>query len=705
MKTVRIADQTRPHSTITVSSGSRREGRGPPSGGSVSIHSPTSSGGNSFSSYELVSDDEIDPSDSASRSRHPVSRRRTTEVRPAPQRRHSSRRVVGRVDEQEESPPPIRRRATHTATRHRRAESRRTPSDESASVASYDDHPFGHHGAPQPPRAPQYPSGYRHVPAQSHGGYPPSLNSAQYPDPGQYASQHALVHMQPPQAPDAFGYQPNPFTPQGPQPNPFSPLSSAGGNSYFPEGHGPPPSLIHRPGPAQRPQSFVAPSHYGSEMAVSPYQYPPHPGMGMPPYGYGPMSWPYPPPQQPMSQTSSPAPPPVNPELDALRAQLAEENDKLKADLQSKDVAEKAKAAEDLEKLRKTVKKFEEMQAAAEAAAIAKAAEEAAEKKKKAEIAEAEKKAKEGAEKKAEEAMKKAKEEHEKVLAEVKKKQEEAEKKHKELEEEAKKNAPLPDSDKAPIKFKDAVQRTFSFPWHLCKTWKGMETLIRQAFLHIDGIGEHVMQGHYDLQGPDGEIILPQVWETVVKPDWTISMHMWPLPEKEEPPMRDDIYYRQQDPLADLFEDLVLDKKGRPIKQERKGDRKRDKKATSPIIDIPPPPPHRGGGGHGMPPAPNFPSGISGGYGALDPLGDYPGLDPIIQVPERRSGKSSSKTKGSKDISPLTAWMIGTSGSRSSKKDDEKLEPLVVRRRSTGGSGSGGSHQQKAEQSVACAVM
>ncbi|OCK82476.1 hypothetical protein K432DRAFT_293157, partial [Lepidopterella palustris CBS 459.81] len=86
------------------------------------------------------------------------------------------------------------------------------------------------------------------------------------------------------------------------------------------------------------------------------------------------------------------------------------------------------------------------------------------------------------------------------------------------------------------IKFKDAVGRKFSFPWHLCKTWKGMEELIKQAFLHVDVIGPHVHEGHYDLVGPDGEIILPQVWETMVQPDWAITMHMWPMPEPPPPP-------------------------------------------------------------------------------------------------------------------------------------------------------------------------
>ncbi|KAL9123081.1 MAG: hypothetical protein Q9187_000358 [Circinaria calcarea] len=96
---------------------------------------------------------------------------------------------------------------------------------------------------------------------------------------------------------------------------------------------------------------------------------------------------------------------------------------------------------------------------------------------------------------------------------------------------------PSTEAPKKPIRFKDAVGRKFSFPFHLCSTWAGMEDLIRQAFLHVDIIGPHVAEGHYDLVGPNGEIILPQVWETMVEPEWTITMHMWPMPEppKEEP--------------------------------------------------------------------------------------------------------------------------------------------------------------------------
>lgn len=48
-------------------------------------------------------------------------------------------------------------------------------------------------------------------------------------------------------------------------------------------------------------------------------------------------------------------------------------------------------------------------------------------------------------------------------------------------------------------------------------------------------LGQHVMEGHYDLIGPSGEIILPQLWETVIRPGWSITMHMWPMPDVQKP--------------------------------------------------------------------------------------------------------------------------------------------------------------------------
>lgn len=69
-----------------------------------------------------------------------------------------------------------------------------------------------------------------------------------------------------------------------------------------------------------------------------------------------------------------------------------------------------------------------------------------------------------------------------------------------------------------------------------------MEHLIKQAFLQVDLLGPHVQEGHYDLIGPTGDLILPSVWENVVKPGWAITMTMWPLDKaplvgRPEPPL------------------------------------------------------------------------------------------------------------------------------------------------------------------------
>ncbi|KAK6420295.1 hypothetical protein LTR81_006566 [Elasticomyces elasticus] len=701
--------------TFTVSSGSERVirvRRGASSGGSASIHSPTSSSSRSTESWSDLGaedqDDLIEPSDSASRTLRPTSRRHTTEVRPAPTRRHSSRRVV--QEREEESPPPrVRRRATHTTSRHRRAESRRTPSDESGSVASYDDYPYGHPGAPQPPRAGYPPqSGYRHVPAPSQGGYPPGMTSAApYIDP--YTAQQQQQALVPMPHQDAFGYQPNPFSPQHQPNNPFSPMSAVSGTSYFGmDPHAAPQLAAHpqhpqRPG-VQRPQSFVAPSHYGSDLAMSPYAYSAHPGSGHPahpamsPYGYPPHMpppWGYAQPPVP-SQSTTPAPPaaPATPapdpekekiqkELEAKQEKIQKEFDakieamkaeleKSQAKMQEKESTENAaretakaqetaKAAAEVDNLRVMIKKYEEAQAAAEAAARAKKAEEEADKKKKAEIAEAIKKAKEDVEKKAAEATAKTKEEHAKALAELKAAQEEAVKKQKELEDEAAKNKPLPDTLKAPIKFKDAVGRKFSFPWHLCKTWKGMENLIKQAFAHVDGIGEHVHQGHYDLTGPDGEIILPQVWDTMIQPDWEINMHMWPMPEpKEEKKPKEQVIDVgagfNNDPLAGFFDGLgIVDTQQMPAKKPKKDkdkDKKKKGKPNSPeIVNVMPS--NAAMGTAPMPPPPNFPPGMWN-----DPMGGFPmmgGMGPPLEKERRPKAKS----KGSKELTGLAAWIAG----------------------------------------------
>ncbi|KAF0325580.1 hypothetical protein GQ607_007022 [Colletotrichum asianum] len=87
------------------------------------------------------------------------------------------------------------------------------------------------------------------------------------------------------------------------------------------------------------------------------------------------------------------------------------------------------------------------------------------------------------------------------------------------------------------ITFKDAVGRTFTFPYKIAKSWAGMEEFIKQAVLHVDVIGKHVMEGHHDLIGPDGTILLPQIWEYLIHPGWAIEMRMWPMDKAQPRPI------------------------------------------------------------------------------------------------------------------------------------------------------------------------
>ena len=363
-------------------------------------------------------------------------------------------------------------------------------------------------------------------------------------------------------------------------------------------------------------------------------------------------------------------------------------------------------------------KEFEADRAKREAAKLAAELKAAEEKKKKEEIAEASRKAKDEAETKAaaeakklkdeaeaaakkikdetEAAAKKAKDEADKKLAEATKAKEESEAKKKELEETLKKNAPEPDALKAPIRFKDAVGRKFSFPWAHCKTWKGMEGLIKQAFLHVDKIGEHVHQGHYDLTGPDGEIILPQVWDTMVKPDWEITMHLWPIPEDPKGKKA----AKQPDPMMDawgpmdgglfgmppafgpggpagppgggggkfppdleaMFANLGHGgkKPAAPGKSKSKSGKTEKKKPGSPVIDVPMGPP--GGMMGGMP---MMGGGIMGGPpGLYDDMmyGDF-----VVPGAEKKKEKSSSSKSKSKKPSGFATFMLGGAPAKKKK--------------------------------------
>ncbi|KAI1131398.1 hypothetical protein F5Y10DRAFT_66252 [Nemania abortiva] len=85
------------------------------------------------------------------------------------------------------------------------------------------------------------------------------------------------------------------------------------------------------------------------------------------------------------------------------------------------------------------------------------------------------------------------------------------------------------------IHLKDAVGRKYAIPFAQGRTWESMRELIDTAFRHVDIVGPEVLEGHYDLVGPDGTIILPQTWDQIIQPGWDITMLMWPPMQQPEP--------------------------------------------------------------------------------------------------------------------------------------------------------------------------
>jgi hypothetical protein len=104
-----------------------------------------------------------------------------------------------------------------------------------------------------------------------------------------------------------------------------------------------------------------------------------------------------------------------------------------------------------------------------------------------------------------------------------------------------------------------------------------METLIEQAFAHVDNgkLVDHVKRGHFDLTDPSGALILPSLWETVVKPDWTVTMHMWPSPKSAEVPTQVTPTVRQPPPskpvppAVPMAPSIVIEPRSRTARRER----------------------------------------------------------------------------------------------------------------------------------------
>ncbi|KAI9704410.1 MAG: hypothetical protein M1836_007273 [Candelina mexicana] len=642
--------------------------------------------------WDVLYPHEIGPSDSASRPRTSNRNRPSDEAhRPAPRRRSSSRRHTGQE------------RAPHTS---RPRPHRQPPPRAPESVDPADEYPGYARGQP-PPHARTHPHWPPHIAGALPPGYPPSFVSAPgynqytagspYPPGNQmvpYGGQGAYGFGQPfspAAAPGAQGYfaQGHHGNPHVGNPMPPHPVAPFSGQEMMP--YAPPPGYY-----GYNPQAYAMQQQQGPG---SPMYYPQYPAVQPAPSVAS-----TPPPDTSkedekfariekliMDQK-------IEQEAKEAAAKKAAEEKAVKdaADKQAADAAAAAAAAAAKEAADKKVAdeaataalkaKFEADIKAAEAAATAKAVTEAreaaekkaadaaaakaAEEKMKAEIKAAETAAaakalenqRKAAEKKAadeaaakaaadkiaadikaaeEAAVAKAKIEAEKAAAEEKEKAKAA-------AEKAAASAPAP---KKPIRFKDAVGRKFSFPFHLCATWQGMDDLIKQAFVHVEVIGPHVIEGHYDLIGPNGEIILPQVWETMIEPDWLITMQMWPMPEPKPPKP----VLPPPPPLAGPPGGVVLIEPPKGVKKKGGG----PGPPGPGLVPGPPPPPPVIPPGPGLaaagppppPPGPSAPPGLVLGGG-----------------PPGAGKKPNKPTK----VSPLLAWTAGRTAGKNSGKVLEK---------------------------------
>ncbi|OGE54524.1 hypothetical protein PENARI_c006G06162 [Penicillium arizonense] len=511
---------------------------------SSGVHvSVPSEGSHDFQDYDewahLPYPHELKPSDSASRPR-------TSRSRPL----HGSHSASGRR-------PTSRRMIPERDSFASRGRRQRSP-DSPDSVESDEFPPHFERPPPDrrawPPTAPPAP-GYAHSQSSgpSYNAYPPAPgHQPPYAHPNAQITSdlmrigHPNQAAQPPYgAPSPYGYNPQFQPPHGSPMHHFFPDQSqqrhmsrqppqSRNDLHNPQAHMPHPMAPHgapnpygaSPFPSHELMAYGQagyyrdPTYFGGPMPgmIPPHFWPvPYPQVSSPPTQAEPKpSPPPPPPPAPEPAPAPPAPTPADTAKDEAIARLEqliindrkEREDKEKAIKEAKDRAAAEKAAQDAQTAH-------DMKIASEAAALARA----------------------DAEAKAAEDAAKAKGEAEKAAAAA---AAEAAAAATAAAAEAAKPPPPPPAPekKKPIKFKDAVGRKFSFPFELCATWQGMEELIRQAFLHIEVIGPHVADGHYDLIGPNGDIILPQVWETVIEPDWAITMHMWPIPEKpkEDPP-------------------------------------------------------------------------------------------------------------------------------------------------------------------------
>lgn len=191
-----------------------------------------------------------------------------------------------------------------------------------------------------------------------------------------------------------------------------------------------------------------------------------------------------------------------------------------------------------------------------------------------------------------------------------------------------------------------------------------MRELINQAFTHIHSISAHVREGHYDLEGPEGELILRNIWDTTIQPGWQITMKMWPdlelLPTRgaPQPGAGAGALPGSFRPTPGMSREAFM--AGLRAQHQQQA-RRTQQPPLGRAMHPPVPPMH--GGGHPRPPVP--PAGATFGMfpAAGRGAGPGPGVD-IVDESGRRHHKKSDKDKKKAAL----GWLGGRTGSGSKKK-------------------------------------
>ena len=66
-----------------------------------------------------------------------------------------------------------------------------------------------------------------------------------------------------------------------------------------------------------------------------------------------------------------------------------------------------------------------------------------------------------------------------------------------------------------------------------------MENLIKRSFSHVESMDSEIFRGRYDILSPSGEIILPEIWDSVVMPGWVVELRFWDVQIADETDRKD----------------------------------------------------------------------------------------------------------------------------------------------------------------------